>query len=97
MIEFFKHLYRILAPIMKEVFTKRILKYNLRSCRVTLLPSPKTKKYGTDTVAYEAVQLWRTLPAKYKNISLLDLFKSEKKTGILVTATEISVKFLLLV
>ena len=50
MIEFCKYLYGFSAPIMKEVFTKRILKYNLRSCRVTLLPSPKTKKYVTDTV-----------------------------------------------
>ena len=37
-----KYLYDLSAPIMKEVFTKR-LKYNLRNCRVTLLPNPKTK------------------------------------------------------
>ena len=37
MIEFYKyHLYGLSAPIMKEVFTKRLLKYNLRNCRATL-------------------------------------------------------------
>ena len=41
---------------MKEVFTKIFLKYKLSSCRVTLLPNPKTKKYGTDTVAYISVR-----------------------------------------
>ena len=61
MIEFYKYLYGLSAPIMKEVFTKRILKYNLRNCRENLLPNPKTKKYGTDTVAYKASQLWSTL------------------------------------
>ena len=65
-IEFYKYLYGLSAPIMKEVFTKRILKYNLRNCRETLLPNPKTKKYGTNTVAYKASQLWSTLPTKYK-------------------------------
>ena len=56
MIEFNKYLYGLSAPIMKEVFTKRLLKYNLRNCRATLLPNPKTKKYGTDTIAYKAAQ-----------------------------------------
>ena len=30
---------------------------SLRNCRETLLPNIKTKKYGTDTVAYKASQL----------------------------------------
>ena len=79
MIEFYNYFYGLSAPIMKEVFTKRLLKYNLRNCRATLLPNPKTKKYGPDTIAYKAVQLWSTLPTRYKNLSLLDLFKSEIK------------------
>ena len=58
MIEFYKNLYGLLAPIMKEVFTKRFLKYNFRNCSATLLPNRKTKKYGTDTIAYKAAQLW---------------------------------------
>ena len=58
MIEFYKYLYGLSAPIMKEVFTKRILKHNLRNCRVTLLPNPITKKCGTDTVAHKTIQIW---------------------------------------
>ena len=65
---------------MKEVFTKKILKYNLRNCRQTLLPNPKTKKYGTDAVAYKAFQIWSTLPKRHKNLPSLDLFKSEIKS-----------------
>ena len=35
MIEFYKYLNGLSAPITKEVFTKRTFKYNLRSCRLT--------------------------------------------------------------
>ena len=77
--EFYKYLYDLSAPIMQEVFTKRQLKCNLRNCRVTLLPNPKTKKYYTDTIAYKAAQSWSTLPTRYKNLPSLDLFKSEMK------------------
>ena len=79
MIEFHKYPYGLSSPIMKDVFTKCILKYNLQSSRVTLLPNPKTKKYGTDTVAYEAAKLWSTLTARYKNLSSLYFLKSEIK------------------
>ena len=56
-----------------------LLTYNLRNCRVTLCQFLKPKKYGTDLIACKATQLWRTLPAMYKNLPLLDLFKSEIK------------------
>ena len=50
MVEFYKYPYGLSAPIKKDVFTKRLLKYNLRNCRITLLPNPENKKYGTDGV-----------------------------------------------
>ena len=80
MIEFYKYLYGLSAPIMKEVFTKIILKYNLRNCKETLLPNPKTKKYGTDTVTCKASQLWSTLSTRCKNLPSLDIFKCKIKS-----------------
>ena len=44
MTKFYKYLYGLSAPIMKEVFAKIILKCNLRNCRVILLPNPKIRK-----------------------------------------------------
>ena len=79
MIEFYKYLHNLWVPIIKEDFTKRIAQYNSQNSRVTLLPNPKTKKYGTDKVAYKATQLWSTLPTKYKNLPSSDLFNSEIK------------------
>ena len=65
MVEFYKYVYSLSACLAK-VFTKRLLKYNPRSCRVNHLPNPKTKKYRNDTTAYKTVQLWSTLPTRYK-------------------------------
>ena len=65
MTEIYKYLYDLSAPIMK-VLINRILKYDLRNCRATLLRNPKTKKSGTDTIAYKTVQLWTMLPTKLK-------------------------------
>ena len=79
MIEFYNYLYSLSVPIMKEVFAKRLLKYNLQNCRVTLLPNPKTLKYGTDKIAYKAAKLWSTPPTKYKNLPSLDLLRPEIK------------------
>ena len=42
-----KYLYGLSAPVMKKSFTKKIIKYNVRSCRVTLLPNPKIEIYCT--------------------------------------------------
>ena len=39
MIEFGKYIYGLWAAVIKEVFAKTILKYNLRSSRVTLAKS----------------------------------------------------------
>ena len=64
---------------MTQFFTKRVL------------PNPKTKKYSTDTTVYKAAQIWSMLPAKYKNLSSLDL-KSEMKTDMVVNALAISVE-----
>ena len=69
MIEFYKYLCNLSAHIMKEVSTKGILKYNFLNCREILLPNPKTKKYGTDTLAYKDSQLWSTLPTTISHIN----------------------------
>ena len=52
MIDVYNYLYSLSAHIMREVFRKT-LKYNIQNP----LRNPKTKKYGTNIVAYKASQL----------------------------------------
>ena len=91
-----KYHYGLSAPLIKKVFRKMLVKYNLRNCRVAILPNPKTKKSGTDMIAYKAAQLWSTLPRRYYSLRSLDLFKS-KKAGIIVIFRARFVQFLLIV
>ena len=63
---------------IQKNFTKRHCdRNNLPNCGVTLSPNFKTKNCGTSRIAYKATQLWSTLPTRYKNLSSLDLCKSE--------------------
>ena len=71
----YKYLNGLSALILNDAFTKIMLKYNIRSCRITLLSNPKSKNYGTGFVAYKAAQIWSTLPTKSENLPSLDLFK----------------------
>ena len=72
--EFYKY------PHHKQIYAKKILNYNLLKSRVILLQNLKTEKNGAYMVAYKAAQLRSTLPARYKNLSTLVLFKSQIKT-----------------
>ena len=77
MIEFYKYLHSLAAPM--EVFIKTVLKHNLQSYRANILPNPKTKKNSTDTVVYKAAQIWSIIPKRFKNLSSLNLFESQIK------------------
>ena len=69
-IKFYKYLYGLTTTRMKEMFIKRLLKYNLQNCRVTFLQNPKTKKYGADTITYKAAQLFGFIQIRNKKLAL---------------------------
>ena len=39
----------------------------------------RTKKFGLDSIAYRAIQLWKKVPEKIRNSSSLLVFKEEIK------------------
>ena len=43
------------------------------------MSNSKTKIFVTDTVIYKAAQIWSMLPAWYKNLPSLDLFRLKIK------------------
>ena len=71
MTELYKYLYGLSAAIMKDVFTKRLLQYNLRNCRLI--------RYGISTIAYEASQLWSTLLTRYKIFTIVRFIQTRNK------------------
>ena len=58
---------------MLDLFTTRENIYNLRNFRENYCEKKKTIRYGTETVAYKAAQLWELLPYDIKNFPTLNL------------------------
>ena len=69
MIEFYKYLYGLSAPITKGVFTKRFLEYHFKVVKQLFCQILKPPKNDTDTIAYKATQLWSTLQTRLKYCS----------------------------
>ena len=58
-----------------------VMPFHLEDCSVfgnlviTLIPRPRTTKYGNNSFRYEAARLWNTLPSEVRNMSSFDQFK----------------------
>ena len=80
LIEVHKDLNGLSPPIILDLFTIRNSIYNLRIFREFYCEKQKTIRYGTETVTYKALQLWKLLPYYIKNSPTLIEFKDRIKT-----------------
>ena len=66
--------------------------YNLRNFHIFESQNPRTKKFGLDSIAYRASQLWKNVPEEIRNSNSLPMFKKKIKKFPLIscslTATE---------
>ena len=76
LIEVYKNLDGLSPPIMLDLFTTRENTYNLKNFRELYCEKKKTIRYGSDTVTYNAAQLWELLPYDIKNSPTLIEFKN---------------------
>ena len=79
MIEVYKHLNGLSPDIMSDMFKLRENTYNLRSFGIFKSQNPRTKKFGLDTIAYRASQLWKNVPEEIRNSTSLPMFKKKIK------------------
>ena len=84
MIEVYKHLNGLSPDIMSDMFKLRENTYNLRSFRIFKSQNPRTKKFGLDTIAYRASQLWKNVPEEIRNSTSLPMFKKKIKNVPLI-------------
>ena len=64
---------------MNEVFQTNDNPYDLRNPRVLVSKHKSTIKYGINTIAFKALQIWRNIPLEIRNSESLSLFKSNIK------------------
>ena len=67
MIEVYKYLNGLSPDIMNTVFKLRQNTCNLRNFHVFESQNPRTKKFGVDSIAYRASQLWKNVPEEIRN------------------------------
>ena len=67
MIEVHKYLDGLSPDILSDIFKLRKNSCNLRNFRIFESQNPRTKKFGLDSIAYRASQLWKNVPEEIRN------------------------------
>ena len=62
MIEVYKYLNSLSPDIMSDIFKLRENTYNLINFHIFESQNSRTKKFGLDSIAYRASQLWKIVP-----------------------------------
>ena len=85
MIEVYKYLNGLFLDIMSNIFKLRENTYNLRNSHMFESQNPRTKKFGLDSIAYRAGQLWKNVPEEIRNSTSLPMFKKKIKNLPLIS------------
>ena len=79
MIEIYRYLNGLSPDIMTDVSKIRENTYNLRNVHIFESQNPRTKRFGLDSIAYRASQLWKNVPEEIRNSTSLPVFKKKIK------------------
>ena len=63
--------------IMSDIFTNRVLNYNLLSQTDFLRNTVNTTKFGLNSLRHFASKVWSMIPKEIKNSSTIEIFKSK--------------------
>ena len=87
MTEVYKHLNGLSPAIMRDVFKLRENTYDLRNFHIFESQNHRTKKFGLDSTAYRASQLWKNVPEEIRNSTSLPMFKKKTKKVPLISCS----------
>ena len=79
LIEVFKSLNKENPKFMWDIFQIKTSKYNLRAVNTLKLETPKTNKYGLNSIVFRGSLLWNYIPNELKKSLSLSDFKSKVK------------------
>ena len=71
--------YKYLNDLSPDIMSVRENTYNLRNFHIFESQNPRTKKFGLDSIAYRASQLWKNVPEEIRNSNSLPMFKKKIK------------------
>ena len=85
MIEVYKYLNGLSPDIMSNIFKLKENTYNLIHFHIFESQSPRTTKFGLDSIAYRASQLWKNVPEEIRDSTSLPMFKKKIKKVPLIS------------
>ena len=77
MIEVHKYLNILSSDIMSDILKLKANTYNMRNFHTFESQNPRTKKFGLDSIAYRASQLWKNVPEETRNSTSFPIFKKK--------------------
>jgi hypothetical protein len=78
--EVYKTLHNLNPKFMQELFKIKPVIYSLRNCNLLLLPSSRSRRFGTQSFLFRGSLLWNFLPDGFKSKLSLNSFKDALKT-----------------
>ena len=87
LIEVYKYLNGLSPDIISTIFKLRQNTYNLRNFHAFESQNPRTKKFGLDSIAYRASQLWKKVSKEKRNSASLSIFKESIKYVPLISCS----------
>ena len=75
MIDIYKYLNGLYPDIMSDIFKLRENTYNLINFHIFKSQNPRTKKFGLNSFAYRASQLWKKVPEEIRNLTSLPILR----------------------
>ena len=87
MIEVYKYLNGLSPDVMSDIVKLRENTYNLRNFHTFESQNARAKKFGLDSIAYRASQLWKVVPEEIRNSISLPVFKEKIKKVLLISCS----------
>ena len=87
MIGVYKYLNGLSPDIMSDILKLRENTYSLRNFNIFESQNPRTKRFGLDSIAYRASQLWKNVPEEIRNSTSLPMFKKKIKKVSLISCS----------
>ena len=79
---FTRNIYGLFPDVINTIFKLRENTYNLRNFHAFECQNPRIKKFGLDSIAYRASQLWKIVPEEIRNSPSLLIFKESIKRSL---------------
>ena len=86
-IEAYKYMNGLSPDIMSDIFKLRENTYNLRNFHIFESQNHRTKKFGSNSIAYRASQLWKKILEEIQNSTSFPMFKKKVKMVPLISCS----------